>query len=192
MPDAASLPLAEVEHRIPGRMRLRVRARRGDAGFFGRTASLGRVPGVRTVQANAQTGSILVEHAGDEAAVLAAAREQGLFEVASPTQRPASSPANPLAGVETPAGLNAAALGLAGAGLLQVARGQPVGSATENLFNAHSAYTTTGQPWLAAVLAAFGVVQIARGEVLGSATSLFLYALSIRRRAEHQSVGDTA
>ncbi len=49
MPDTPPLPLAEVEHRIPGRMRLRVRMRRGDAGFFERTASLGRVPGVRGV-----------------------------------------------------------------------------------------------------------------------------------------------
>ena len=186
MPDTPPLPLAHVEHRIPGRMRLRVRARRGDAGFFERAADLGRVPGVRAVHSNVQTGSILVEHAGDEAAVLAAAREQGLFGVAPPTQSP-----NPLAGVETPARLNAAALGLAGAGLLQVARGQAVGSGTENLFNAHSAYTTTGQPWLAALLATFGVIQIARGEVLGSATSLFLYALSVKRRAEHQAVGDT-
>ncbi len=144
------------------------------------------MPGVQAVHANPHTGSILVEHAGDEAAVLAAAREQGLFGVAPPAQPP-----NPLVGVETPARLNVAAMGLAGAGLLQVARGQVVGSASESLFNAHSAYTTTGQPWLAALLAGFGVIQLARGEVLGSATSLFLYALSARRRAEHQAVGDT-
>ncbi len=186
MPDTSPLPLAEVEHRIPGRMRLRVRVRRGDTGFFERAAVLGRVPGIHAVRANAQTGSILIEHAGDEAAVLAAAREQGLFGVAPPTQPP-----NPLGAVETPATLNAAAMGLAGAGLLQVARGRAIGSGTENLFNAHSAYTTTGQPWLAALLAAFGIIQIARGEVLGSATSLFLYALSFQRRAQHRAVGDT-
>ncbi len=86
MPDTAPLPLAVVEHSIPGRMRLRVRARRGDAGFFERAAGLGRVPGVHGVRANAQTGSILIEHAGDEAAVLAAAREQGLFRDAPPDQ----------------------------------------------------------------------------------------------------------
>lgn len=184
MPDAAaSLPAAEVEHRIPGRMRLRVRARRGDAGFFGRMeAGLARVPGVHAVRANPDTSGILVEYAGDEAAVLAAAREQGLFEVGPP---------NPLASVETPGRLNVAAVGLAGAGLLQVSRGRVIGSASESLFNAHSTYTTTGQPWLAALLVAFAVIQVANGgEILGSATSLFLYALSIRRRAEHKAIGD--
>ncbi len=191
MPDAALLPLAKVEHSIFGRVRLRVRARRGDAGFFERAAGLGRVPGVHGVRVNAQTGSILIEHAGDEGAVLAAAQEQGLFKAAPPVQNSANPSPNPLAKVETPATLNAAALGLAGAGLLQVARGQAIGSGTENLFNAHSAYTTTGQPWLAALLAGFGVIQIARGEVLGSATSLFLYALSFQRRAQYQAVGDT-
>jgi hypothetical protein len=185
MPDAAAmLPLAEVEHRIPGRMRLRVRARRGDAGFFRQAeTALARVPGVRAVRATPSTGSILIEH-GDEAAVLAGARERGLFDVAPPTQAP---PAR----AEAPATLNLAAMGFAGAGLLQIARGRALGSATENLFNAHSTYFTSNQPWLAAVLAAFGLVQVARGEVLGSAVSLFLYAHSLRRSAHHQAVGGT-
>lgn len=181
MPDAATPPPAEIEHRLPGRMRLRVRARRGDDGFFRQAeAALARVPGVRAVRANPATGGILIEHGSDETALLAEARERGLFEAAPPPAR-----------AEAPATLDLAALGFAGAGLLQAARGRALGSATENLFNAHSAYFTSNQPRLAAVLLAFGLLQVARGEVLGSAVSLFLYANSLRRTAEHEAVRGT-
>jgi hypothetical protein len=87
--------------------------------------------------------------------------------------------------------LNLVALGLAGAGMLQVARGQVIGSASENLWNAYGLYAATRQRWPLTVLVPLGLLQIARGEVLGSATSLFLYALSARRMAQRQSTGDT-
>ena len=192
MPDAAHdavspLARAEIEHRIAGRMRLRVRARRGDAGFFRRVEDeLARVPGVRGVRANPQTSGILIEHEGDEAAVLAAGRERGLFAVEpdSPASRPAPSPSAP-GGAASP--LDLAAVGLAGAGLLQLARGEIVGSASENLWNAYGLYAVTRNTLPSAFLIAFGLFQIARGEVLGSATSLFLYAYSARRLAQHRA-----
>src|SRR5436309_2534469 len=123
MPDeAAPLPPAEIEHRLAGRMRLRLRAKRGDAGFFRRVeAGLARIPGVRSVRASATTGGVLIEHGGDDAGILSAAKEQALFEAAPPARLPA-----PFIGAaaELPGSLDLAVAGLAGAGLLQLARGK--------------------------------------------------------------------
>ena len=189
-----SLLRADIEHRIPGRLRLRIRARRGDPTFFRQVeAVLADAPGVSRAHGNAQTGSILVEYAGDEAAVLAAAREHGL-DVAEPPDRfaairPASSQS--VAGAPLPAPLNLAALGLAGAGMVQLVRGEVVGSASENLWNAYGLYAVTRQSLPSALLVAFGLLQVARGEVLGSATSLLLYAYSAWRMAQHRPAEDT-
>ncbi len=198
MPDAtASLPFAELEHRIPGRMRLRVAARRGDAGFFRRAeAGLARAPGVRAVRVNPHTASILVEHGGDEPAVLAAAKTQGLFGVAPVPSRPVRVLAVPAlssgaAGANAWSPLDLASAGLAGAGLLQLARGRVIGSASENLWNAYGLYAITRQAWPSTLMVAFGLLQIARGEVLGSATSLFLYAFSARRLSQRKTAEKT-
>ncbi len=198
MPDAAvapDLPVAEIEHRIPGRLRLRLRAQRGDTPFFQRAETgLARLPDVRRVSANPLTGSILIEHGGaDDAPVLAAARDQGLFTAAAPPPSqalavrilaPSSSEPGPAAVPSSP--LDLAAIGFAAAGLLQLARGQVVGSASENMWNAYGLYVVTRQAMPSIMLVAFGLLQIARGEVLGSATSLFLYAFSARRMAQHR------
>lgn len=197
MPDASGttpLPRAEIEHRIPGRMRLRVPAKRGDAGFFQKAeAVLAGMPGVRSARADPRTAGILVEHDGDGVAVLAAAREQDLF--AAVPDRAVRAPGRVQAEARSGAAsaglpaspLDIAALGLAGAGVLQFARGQVVGSASENLWNAYSLYAVTRQALPSAFLVAFGLLQIARGEVLGSATSLFLYAYAARRMAQHRA-----
>jgi hypothetical protein len=87
--------------------------------------------------------------------------------------------------------LNLVALGLTAAGVLQLARGKVVGSASESLWNAYGLYVMTREAWPLAVLVPFGVFQIARGEALGSATSLFLYAFSARRMAQRRSAVDT-
>jgi hypothetical protein len=189
MADAASLPLAEIEHRLPGRMRLRLRGKRGDAAFFQLLADrLASMEGVRAVRTNPGTASLLVEHEGGDAALLDAARERKLFE-AAPRGKPLAESA-PLSASRAPAPLDLAAIGLAGAGLVQAARGQIVGSASENLWNAYGLYAATGRRGMSLLLVGFGLFQIARGEVLGSATSLFLYALSARRMAGHQKVED--
>jgi hypothetical protein len=184
-----SPPRASVEHVVPGRMRLRVTARRGDAGYFGRVrTALAGLPGVREVRVNPRTGSILVEHGGDGAALLASGRAQGLFDAEAPDRalaRPGAARGLPAAP------LDLAAAGLAGAGVLQIVRGQVVGSASENLWNAYGLYAATRQILPSAILVAFGLVQIARGEVLGSATSLFLYAYSARRMARHRPAEET-
>lgn len=188
MADAALLPLAEIEHRIPGRMRLRLRERRGDAAFFERLAEgLGSVEEVRAVRVNPDTASLLVEHEAEDSALLEAARRRRLFEAAPAKPRSQARKAP----VRAPAPLDIAATGLAAAGLVQLARGRIVGSASENLWNAYGLYQATRQPGISLLLVAFGLFQIARGEVLGSATSLFLYALSARRMAGRQQVEGT-
>jgi hypothetical protein len=189
---AAPLPVAQVEHRIAGRMRLRVRARRGDAAFFERAAALlTKQPGIQMVRVNPRTASILIGHSGDETAVLSVAKAQGLFEAAPAGPGRVAAVRSLSPGTKPASPLNVAAAGLAGAGVLQLLRGQVVGSASENLWNAYSLYAVTRQAGPSALLVAFGLLQIARGQVLGSATSLFLYAFSARRMARHQA-GESA
>jgi hypothetical protein len=199
MPDTVDinppLPAAEIVHRIPGRMRLRVPAHQHDNAFFQRAEqTLAGITGIRRVRANPRTGSLLVEHDGIETAVLAAARDLGLFTAAPPARSMPVPHANPSTSKGAMLGaspLNLVALGLAGAGVMQLARGEVVGSASENLWNAYGLYAVTRQRWPLAFLVPFGLLQILRGEVLGSAISLFLYAFSARRMAQHRPVEDT-
>ncbi|MFL5254446.1 MAG: HMA2 domain-containing protein [Rhodopila sp.] len=189
-----SLPRIRIEHRIPGRLRLRIRAKRGDPAFFRRIeALLSAAPGVSRARANVQTGSILVEYSGDEAAVHAAARGGGLYVVEPPdvagAAHPMSSRVDGKPAVSSP--LDLAAMGLAGAGLIQLVRGEVVGSASENLWNAYGLYAVTRHTLPSALLIAFGLLQVGRGEVLGSATSLLLYAYSAWRMAQHRAGQDT-
>lgn len=183
---------ATIEHRIPGRVRLRIPDRRGDAGFFNRAvAQLSGWPGIDSVRANPMTGSILVHHAGESAGWLSQARAEGLFEAIEPSRAVALRAASAGVTRPLPSPLDVAATGLAAAGALQVARGQVVGSASENLWNAYGLWVATRRPWAPVVLCAFGLFQLARGEALGSATSLFLYAYSARRMARHLAAEDT-
>lgn len=182
---------ATIEHRIAGRVRLRIPERRGDASFFARAAGLMATwPGIQGVQANPLTGSLLVRYNGDSADWLRRAQAEGLFEAVEPVREmtvlkqgaPARPPLSPL---------HVAATGLAAAGVLQVARGQVIGSASENLWNAYGLWVVTRRPWASALLCGFGLLQLFRGEVLGSATSLFLYAFSAQRLARHLAAEDT-
>ncbi|MBV8914972.1 MAG: heavy-metal-associated domain-containing protein [Acetobacteraceae bacterium] len=171
-----------------------MRTKRGDLEYFERVrTALAGVPGVHRVQVNPQTGSVLLEYGADESAVLATAKDEGLFTVAAADRALARhSEAQPGPRVAAPVSpLNLAASGLAGAGLLQLARGRVLGSASENLWNAYGFYALTRQALPSAVLIAFGLFQAVRGEVLGSATSLFVYAYLARRRAQDQAAEGT-
>ena len=123
-------PTAEIEHRIPGRICLRVTEKRGDAGFFGRVvAGLTDAPGVRPVKPMPGPGPSWIRHAGDEPAVFATARERGAVQRPSRREAGPSFPLRPAGAVSA---LDLAAPGLAGAGVVQLARGQVVGSASGN------------------------------------------------------------
>jgi len=56
---------AHIAHAVPGRLRIKVPAMRGDIGFFARAEQqLARMEGVRQASSNARTASILLEHSG--------------------------------------------------------------------------------------------------------------------------------
>lgn len=96
MPD--SLPLAELVHAMPGRARLRIAEKRGDAAFFSAIAlRISALPGVLQVDARPLTGSIVIEHGPPIAQIAARAAEARLFTlVETPTEEPAAWPAPPI------------------------------------------------------------------------------------------------
>lgn len=78
------LPAAEVAHAMPGRTRLRLPDRRGDAAFFASVASgLSSLPGVFDVETRPLTGSVLIAHLGPLDELGDAARRAGLFDLPS-------------------------------------------------------------------------------------------------------------
>ncbi len=178
--EGASRSEANVTHRLPGRTRLRIPARRGDDAFFARMIEQARaLPAVLAARANPVTGSLLLEHEGEIETV---AWELGL-DIAPPLP-PARRTRNPVA-PPSPFGLAAAGFGAAAA--VQLARGRLVGdSAVENLWNGFNAFRALKRPGLAAALTGVGLAQLARGRVLNSALSLVFYAASARSLARRQ------
>lgn len=90
------LPLAEIAHETPGRTRLRISDRRGDAVFFAAVAAgVSAIPGVSEVKVAPLTGSVLIRHYGPLARIRAAAQEARLFVVgdAPPIARPSQAAA---------------------------------------------------------------------------------------------------
>lgn len=83
------LPLAEIAHSMPGRSRLRIADRRGDAAFFASVAAtLSSVAGVYKVEATPLTGSLLIRHGAPLERIGAAAREAGLFAIGAAPAAP--------------------------------------------------------------------------------------------------------
>ncbi len=182
MQSETSPPAAVVAHRLPGRTRLLVPARRGDTGFFQRVIEHARgLPVVRAARANPLTGSLLLEHEG---AVEPIARELGLDLAPAPPRRQRGPSRRRRLPPIAP--LGAAAVGFGVLAGVQVVRGRLAGSAAENLWNAYSAFRTFRRPGLAVALAGAGAIQLARGQVLGSAVSLAFYAMNARRMARGQ------
>ncbi len=73
---------ARLTHDVPGRLRYRIAARRGDPEFFSRIgAELLKCEMVQTVEINPLTGSVLVIHAAESAAVTRYAEQHGLFRL---------------------------------------------------------------------------------------------------------------
>ncbi|MGD9658380.1 MAG: HMA2 domain-containing protein [Methylocystis sp.] len=84
-----SLPLAQVAHAMPGRARLRIADRRGDAAYFALVSkALSAIAGVRAVEVAPMTGSILIQHSGPLARIGVAAQEAQLFVVGEATATP--------------------------------------------------------------------------------------------------------
>ena len=85
-------PVGYVAHVLPGRVRVRVPARRGDAAFFDRVAErLGELPSVTSVIATPLTGSVVVEFTGEIQALALAAMalsDEVRLELAPPPTAP--------------------------------------------------------------------------------------------------------
>lgn len=130
-------PKGNCVHVAPGRVRVRVPERRGNAAFFARAREvLAACPGIEEVTINAATGSILLRHRADLPDIAAFAAERGIFLLAEAGRkkrqfyqtvvgayRTADERISRLSGgeIDLP---GAATLSLAAAGLYQISKGR--------------------------------------------------------------------
>src|SRR5262245_54057242 len=163
---------AVIEHAIAGRMRLRLRAQRGDRAFFARlSAAIGGDPAVQRVLTNPTTGSILVFHSGNPEEI---AKRAGVPALPRPGGKNGEAHrVRVLSGRALP---SLQTLSLTGLALYQLARGRLAGSASEQLWYADRARALPNPP-LAVGLLGLAVMQAFRGRWLAPASSFFMYAL---------------
>ena len=145
---------AEIVHRLPGRIRLRLRERRGDTAYFASLSEdLGGCDGVERVKANPATGSILIEFSGLAENL---ARQLGHHGV---SLRPQSAPA-------------------------AESRPQPVaGNGNARPFHLVSNQEINPMFMLGTMFAVMGIVQTLRGKILVPAVSLLWHAMAAFRQA---------
>lgn len=92
------LPEAVITHFISGRIRIRIPSKKGDGAFFlSMKERFSNFPGIRTVEVNSLTGSILILHAFDTRSLdikklTAYTESNGLFKV---EERPLSGSSAP-------------------------------------------------------------------------------------------------
>jgi hypothetical protein len=179
------IPVAHIEHQLPGRARLRVPSKRGDVSYFETAVKeLSRHPAVRELIASPLTGCITLLHSEPLQAIMEAAANLTLFE--SGGSKPSAKPGEAKRAERLNRGVGLAgnvAVGLTGLSLFQATRGSVVGNAAESFWLSFSAQITLGRPDLAAVFAGLGVWQMLGGQLLGSASSLFFYSMVMRQVA---------
>jgi hypothetical protein len=167
-----------VVHSAPGRLRLRLDAGRRDAARFERVrAGLERCDAVLSAEARPLTGSVLVRHRGDAAALVRFARERGLFSIAPEPRERASATAS-LAGPAKPVISRPA----------YEAEVLPAVRQLQGRFrwvDRQLRRWTSGSLNLAefavASFAVLGIVQLMRGKILPQAGTLFWYATGVAR-----------
>jgi len=128
----------DVEHMMPGRIRLWFRSRRGETEFFQQLVTfLSEISLVDEVDANPLTSSVLIRHSASPEQIAFLAAQSGLL----PAQDLSSARGGPPAprrearnGSSSPM-----AVGLFGLALLQVIRGRVLGSASEQFWHAERA-----------------------------------------------------
>jgi len=179
------IPVAYIEHQLPGRVRLRVPSRRGEVPFFEKVVrELSKHPAIRELTATPLTGSITLQHFEPLQPIIAAAADQKLFETSRLEPAAKARESKPVSGPSKGPGLaNGLATGLSGLSLFQAAQGNVLGSAVENFWLSFGAHRTLGRADVAAGFAALGVFQLLRGQLFGPASSLFFYALAMRQIA---------
>jgi hypothetical protein len=175
------VPVASIEHQLPGRVRLRIPSKRGDVPFFEKVVrELSKHPSLRELTTSSVTGSITLHYRDPLQPITAAAAEQKLFETGRSEPEEGGSKPKQVSSSREASGLaGATAAGLSGLGLFQVARGNVLGSAVENLWHAIGAQRIFGRPDIAVVFVALGIYQLLRGQIFGAASSLFFYALAL-------------
>ncbi|MCA1407291.1 hypothetical protein I6F26_14305 [Ensifer sp. IC3342] len=177
------LPIAFLEHETPGRVRLKVPSKRGDASFFqGVARDLADNGVIAELKTNHQTGSITIWHSGDIDTLRDDAAARRIFELRA--ERPGTLSNRAVVRALKPVGdtglLKAAGAGLLGFSLLQALRGRTLGPASEFFWHSYAAQRLLGSPMLSSTLAGFGLLQLMRGRVLGSATGMVFYAVVIQ------------
>jgi hypothetical protein len=176
------IPVAFIEHQLPGRVRLRVPARRGEVPFFEKVVrELSKHPAIRELTASPLTGSITLQHFEPLHPIIAAAADHKLFETRRLEPRASVGEAKPASRLRESSRLAGIATGLSGLSLFQATQGCVLGSAAENLWHAFGSQRFLGRPDIAAVFVALGIFQILRGQLFGSASSLFFYGLVMRQ-----------
>jgi hypothetical protein len=75
-------PLARVAHSLPGRKRIKIDARRGDAAYFAALEKgLAECPGVGTVTTDPRTGMALISHTAEDSVLWSHIAEHDLFQL---------------------------------------------------------------------------------------------------------------
>src|SRR5260221_14026609 len=179
------IPVAYIEHQLPGRVRLQVPSRRGDVPFFERVVrELSKHPAMHELTATPLTGSITLHYFEPLHPIIAAAGDQRLFETSRLEPQSNVSRSKPAVGLREGSGLaDGIATGLSGLSLVQATQGSVFGSAAENLWHAFGAQRILGRPDMAVAFAVLGIFQLLRGQLFGSASSLVFYALVMRQMA---------
>jgi hypothetical protein len=153
-------PKAYLVHRLPGRVRLRVREKRQDTDYFDRVRrQLAWLPGVESVRVNAATGSVLVLHPdmpyADLERRLQALELFALVPEAEPVTPPLAgvragmARIDALLGSSFPGGLDLRTLVVMGAGALalrQIVRGEVLGPGLPLLWSAMELVLRQGGP----------------------------------------------
>ncbi|MGB5197588.1 MAG: HMA2 domain-containing protein [Candidatus Deferrimicrobium sp.] len=84
-----TIPSASIRHRMDGRLRVKIPARKGDPAYFSALAEVfSEFPGIRKVEVNPETGSALFLHSAEPDAIVAHAQGKGLFRIVESTNRP--------------------------------------------------------------------------------------------------------
>lgn len=88
------IPRALIQHRLPGRLRVKVPEKKGDHEWMAATGdALAELAAVTGVRGNALTAGILIEHHGRSSGqLLEQIREKGLFEVPAAAESAGGEP----------------------------------------------------------------------------------------------------
>ena len=177
--------VGEIAHELPGRIRIKVPAARGDATLFDRLAEeVASTPNIVQVQVNARAGSLTVCGDAGNGPVRATLEQAGLFEFQAPPTARARAREREKRAIDPD---NVLAVVLSGLGLAQLASGRVTGAASENFWNAYRSQGHLGNRTAALAFTVLGVIQLARGQYLNSASALFFYALTARQLMRERS-----